>query len=338
MTSGPTRADTEAFFRKENFFGLDATNVIFFEQGVLPAFTFDGKIILEEEDKISVAPDGNGGVYAGLRTSGVLEDMKKRGVSYLHAYCVDNCLVRVGDPTFVGFCISKNVQCGAKVVRKVDPAEPVGVVCRVDGKYGVVEYSEISKEDSERKNDNGRLVFDAANIANHFYTLPFLQKVCSRKFEDKLDYHVAHKKIKYFDAEAQKQIAPSKPNGIKLELFIFDIFPFLEKNEFAVFSVPRSDEFSPLKNAPGAGADCPETSRRDLFLQSIRFIQQAGGSVKGALGGMEKIKDGEPEVPVFEISPLVSLDGEDLEKLKGKSITVDKPTYIATLSDLGKFQ
>ena len=127
----------------------------------------------------------------------------------MHAYCVDNCLVRVGDPTFIGYCISKGVQCGAKVVRKVDPAEPVGVVCRVNGKYGVVEYSEISKEDAERKTGaggagGGRLAFDAANIANHFYTLPFLQKVCTREFEDKLDYHIAHKKIKHIDPETQK--------------------------------------------------------------------------------------------------------------------------------------
>ena len=90
MTSGPTRADTEAFFIREKYFGLDAANVVFFEQGVLPAFTMDGKIILEDKDKISVAPDGNGGVYAGLRVSGVLDDMKKRGecpspFSFIHS-------------------------------------------------------------------------------------------------------------------------------------------------------------------------------------------------------------------------------------------------------------
>ena len=33
MTSGPTRVETEKYFNKNNYFGLDPKNVIFFEQG-----------------------------------------------------------------------------------------------------------------------------------------------------------------------------------------------------------------------------------------------------------------------------------------------------------------
>lgn len=34
MTSGPTRRETEAFFKEQDYFGLDPSNVIFFEQGM----------------------------------------------------------------------------------------------------------------------------------------------------------------------------------------------------------------------------------------------------------------------------------------------------------------
>ena len=119
----------------------------------------------------------------------MLADLEKRGIPYIHAYCVDNCLVKVGDPIFVGYCISKSADCAAKVVPKRHPDEAAGVVCLRNGKFSVVEYSEIDKETAHARTPNGVLMYNAANIANHFYTTEFLKRV--EEFEPELEYHIA---------------------------------------------------------------------------------------------------------------------------------------------------
>ncbi|TFK77418.1 nucleotide-diphospho-sugar transferase [Pluteus cervinus] len=312
MTSGPTRAETEAFFQKHKYFGLNPKNVILFEQGTLPCLTMEGKVLLDTPSHVAVAPDGNGGLYAATRTPlspedksrTVLSDLDKRGVLYVHAYCVDNCLVRVADPVFLGYSIQKQADCAAKVVPKTHPTESVGVVARRGKKFSVVEYSEISSEQAQRKDpETGELTFRAGNIANHFYTTQFLKQV--EAFEDQLAFHIARKKIPHVDILSGDVVKPIKPNGMKLEMFVFDVFPFTE--HFAVLEVVRNEEFSPLKNAPGTGADDPETSRRDLLNQHRRFLESAGATVAD---GVE-----------IEISPLVSYAGEGLAAVKGKKFT-----------------
>ncbi|ORX47157.1 nucleotide-diphospho-sugar transferase [Hesseltinella vesiculosa] len=281
----------------------------------------DGKIILEAKGKVAVAPDGNGGIYRALQTKGVIDDLNRRGILYSHCYCVDNCLARVADPVFIGYCASKATDCGVKVVAKTEPSEPVGVVCRRNGKYGVVEYSEISQALSERRDDDGQLTFRAANIVNHFFSTHFLER--ASEFTDDLEFHVARKKIKYVDLATGEQISPSTNSGIKLECFVFDVFPFA--NQFSVLEVDRREEFSPLKNAPGTGVDCPETSRRDIMAQHVRFIQQAGGHVKG-----------DAEDLVFELSPWVSYSGEGLSDLVKDKVFVS-PCYIEKRQHLTQY-
>ncbi|KAI1827836.1 nucleotide-diphospho-sugar transferase [Xylaria intraflava] len=328
MTSGPTRNMTEKFFKKERlaelsdednetrargkyYFGLDENNVKIFEQGVLPCYDFNGKIMLESKGKVAVAPDGNGGIYKALQDEGVLDDMRKRGIKHVHTYCVDNCLAKVADPVFIGFSAEKRVKIATKVVRKRNATESVGLILSRNGRPDVVEYSEIDKETAEAEDPKhpGVLKFRAANIVNHYYSFDYLDSMGDTV--NALPPHIAKKKIPYFDIEKGEAVsAVTKPNGVKLEQFVFDNFKWLELSEFACFEVKREDEFSPLKNADAPGADdCPTTSRQHTKDQGRRWAEAAGATVNN--GDNEGL----------EVSPLTSYGGEGLDSWKGKTIT-----------------
>lgn len=323
MASDKTKAETREFFQQHDYFGLDVNNVVFFEQGMLPCMTFDGKIILEDTHHIAFAPDGNGGLYKALSKHNIYDDLARRGVEYVHIYCVDNLLVKMADPLFIGFCVDAGVECGAKVVEKSVATEAVGVVCKVSGVYQVVEYSEITLATAERRNADGRLTFSAGNICNHFLTVDFLRNVI-REREDELQHHVAKKKIPHCVDGAR--VEPDKPNGIKMEKFVFDIFQFAKK--FCVWEVLREDEFAPLKNKDGA--DCPLSCRQSLMSLHTRWLLKAGatfltedGSTQQSaiprgcelLTGFSHSGDSDEPAIVCEVSPLVSYHGEGLEQL-----------------------
>lgn len=102
MTSQATHDATKKYLEDHHFFGLNKPDVILFKQGLLPCYTFDGKIILERKNLVALAPDGNGGLYLALKNNKVIEHMTNHDVKYVHAHSVDNILVKVADPIFVG--------------------------------------------------------------------------------------------------------------------------------------------------------------------------------------------------------------------------------------------
>lgn len=310
MTSGPTRKATELYFAQHDWFGLKHLQITFFDQGTLPCFSLDGtKILMESESAICESPDGNGGLYKALCRANILQDLKEKGIKHLHMYCVDNCLVKVADPVFLGFAIDRKFQLATKVVRKRDAAESVGLIVldKNLNKPCVIEYSEISPDLAQKQDpqDSLKLYLRAANIVNHYYSVELLEEklelwISSQEF---LPFHIAKKKIPLLN-ENGEFVKPTEPNGIKLEQFIFDVFPSVELDKFGCLEVDRTEEFSPLKNAVTAANDNANTCRKAYLELGTKWVRESGGELA--------------ENALVEVSGLTSYAGENLEFVSGK--------------------
>lgn len=313
MTSPGNHDFIVSFFADHGYFGLAASAVWFFVQGTMPCLTPEGKIILESAGKVATNPDGNGGFYPALHNSGCLARLQSEGVKYLHVFSVDNAVCRPADPRFVGYFAAREADCGNKCVWKVSPEERVGVMAKRDGRPCVVEYTEIDEERMNLRDASGRLVYGAGNICNHLFSVAFLAEVVIPGLHTL--FHLAHKKIPHAD-DSGVTVQPSGNNGLKLEAFIFDTFPMSRK--MAILETLREDEFSPVKNAPGAATDSPDTARAIATAQARRWVVAAGGTISG------------DDDALLEVSPLLSLAGEGLEeRVRGQTITV--PCYLDVL-------
>jgi len=276
MTSTATDAETRSFFEGHGHFGLPAEDVFFFLQGMVPSFDFEDRLMLAEPGRITENPDGHGGCLTALLASGALDDMEGRGVTTLFYYQVDNPLVRMADPAYLGFHDAAGAEMSCKVVSKADPKEKAGVVALVDGAVGVVEYTELDDEHSFARDADGELVYWGGNTAIHVLETAFVRRIAAEA-ERWLPLHASEKKIPTLDDEG-RPLEPSEPNGRKLERFVFDALPAAAN--VCVVETARSEEFSPLKNAEGN--DSPETARRDLVAQYVSWLETGGLEVPPA--------------------------------------------------------
>lgn len=301
MTSDINDAPTRAFFRKHGFFGYDERDVFFFQQGMMPAFSFDGKMLLAERDSLALSPDGHGGSLRALKRSGALEDMRRRGVEHLSYFQVDNPLVHCIDPLFLGLHDLTGSEMSSKTIPKAGAMEKVGNFVYGDGVLQVIEYSDLPESLAVQTNPDGSLRFNAGSIAIHALRVSFIERL-NAGGQLTLPWHRAEKKVPFVD-EQGNAVKPDKPNAVKLEQFVFDAIP-LAKNPL-VYTTERAEEFSPVKNAEGV--DSPATSRRDQIRRAARWLRAAGVEVA--------TKDGEPDA-VIEISPLFAKDEHQLRERK----------------------
>jgi UDP-N-acetylglucosamine/UDP-N-acetylgalactosamine diphosphorylase len=302
MTSPLNHEQTVSFFRQHNSFGLDPTNIMFFQQGVLPSLDISsGKILLASPHEVATNPDGHGGSVRALHVSGALHDMRRRGIEHVSYFQVDNPLVRVVDPVFLGLHATAKDSSGemsSKMVAKSEPGEKVGVFCMANAKTQVLEYSDMPKALQEERTPEGAIRYNAGSIAIHAMSVAFLERLATdAKFS--LPCHRAEKKIPCIDAQGHA-IVPSGNNGVKLEKFIFDALELCERS--IVMETDRIEEFAPIKNA--TGVDSVESSRHLQTQRAARWLAMAGVTVP-------MTSDGFPDC-TLEVSPLTALDPKDL--------------------------
>lgn len=252
MTSDKNHADTTSFFQTHEFFGYRADHVHFFQQDMAPAATFDGKVYMEAKHKIATSPNGNGGWFSSLQNAGLLEFIHTHGIEWLNVFAVDNVLQRIADPCFVGATIARNCSVGAKVVRKNDPDEKVGVMCLKDGHPSIVEYYEQTPELRDTKDENGDPAYNFGVILNYLFRISALEEICERE----MPLHIVEKKIPFIDDDAA-QVKPVEPNGYKFETLILDMIELMDT--CLPFEVVRDWEFAPIKNK--TGVDSVESAR-----------------------------------------------------------------------------
>ena len=259
MTSEENDSDTQKFFVENNYFGYSKEDIFFFKQYMLPMLNEEGKLVLEEKYKIKEGADGHGGIFRAMLGRGVIDDMKKRGIKWIFVGGIDNILVQLADPCFLGYISLNGYKLGGKSLIKRDAYEKAGVFCKKGGKPFVIEYTEISPELAELVNDNGEFVYGDAHILCNMFNIEVFEKMGDKG----LPYHTAHKKTSYIN-EKGENITPDKPNAYKYEAFIFDAFTYYD--DMGIFRVKREHEFAPIKNK--TGEDSPETASK-LYIDYI---------------------------------------------------------------------
>jgi UDP-N-acetylglucosamine/UDP-N-acetylgalactosamine diphosphorylase len=311
MTSLSNHAATVAFFEQQGFFGLPRADVSFFSQDMVPAVEESGRILLEEAERVFLSPNGHGGSLLALHKSGALADMQRRGIDEIFYFQVDNPLVDIADPVFVGYHALARAEMSSKVVPKRNAEEKVGVVAKIDGRYGVIEYSDLAPDLRYATTSSGALRYGDGSIAIHMLRREFVSAITAGGL--KLPYHLARKQIACVDPESGERRVV---RGVKFETFVFDALSFCERS--VVLSVDRSLEFAPIKNAEGE--DSPATANAAQTELHARWLERAGARIA-------RDERGAPRHAI-EIAPRFAASPADLEARDLAALAPDCDLYL----------
>ncbi len=296
---------TVTHFRENNFYGLGEENLRFFAQGVMPATDFEGNLLLASMDSLALSPNGHGGSLKALIDSGSIADMAKRGIEHVSYFQVDNPLVTILNPLFIGLHDLQKSDMSSRSLTKTGPFEKLGNFVSIGDRVTIIEYSDLPEEKALETEEDGRIKYRAGSPAIHVLRRDFIEQFA--RGENKLPYHRAEKKVSFIN-EKGELIEPHEPNAVKFETFVFDALP-MAKNPL-ILEADRREEFSPVKNK--TGVDSLESSMEDQIKKAHRWLSQHNLSI--------------PENTTIEICPRSYPSFVDTEKidLQEEDLTEDK--------------
>lgn len=265
MTGESNHEQTVAFFEQNQYFQYPKNYITFLQQNMMPCVDLEGNLLYASKDEPALAPDGNAGFSELLKKSSHMEELLQKGVKYLYVHNVDNILTKFADVEFLASLIQSKSQIAVKVTAKSHVDEKVGVLLKYKNAATIIEYSELPKEILTATNEDGSLKFSDGSIGSYIFDLEFLDSLEHIEYL----YHLAKKKIPYFDGE--KMVEPTTENGYKFEAYIFDLFQYAKN--IVSFKVEKEMEFAPVKNAHGA--DSPESAALLYFNRLNRLNQEA---------------------------------------------------------------
>jgi UDP-N-acetylglucosamine/UDP-N-acetylgalactosamine diphosphorylase len=296
---------TSIHFEENNYYGLGKENLKFFAQGVMPATDFQGNLLRASQDSLALSPNGHGGSLKALIDSGSMADMAERGIEHISYFQVDNPLVTILNPLFIGLHDLQKSDMSSRSLTKTGPFEKLGNFVSIGDRVTIIEYSDLPEEKALEKERDGRIKYRAGSPAIHVLRRDFIEQFASG--ENKLPYHRAEKKVSFIDDKGVF-VEPEEPNAVKFETFVFDALP-LAKNPL-ILEADRREEFSPVKNK--TGVDSLESSMEDQNRRAHRWLAQSELII--------------PESTTIEICPRSYPSVDDIAKLDlpERDLTEDK--------------
>jgi UDP-N-acetylglucosamine/UDP-N-acetylgalactosamine diphosphorylase len=213
---------------------------------------------------------------------------------------------------FLARHIAVKSQVSAKAIEKAFPKEKMGVLAMIDGRCGIIEYSDMPDELIHAQDSEGRLLHRAGSPAIHLFDVDFVKSITEGA--TRLPFHVARKKVPCLDAKGVFR-KPATENALKFEMFVFDALPLAQKT--MVMEAQREEEFSPVKNADGV--DSPTTAKQMISNLAGKWLDAAGVTVP-------RDDDGNVSVPL-EISPRFALDDRELAARVWPGRVIESATF-----------